>query len=101
MLEEKRNEYIEQIKKKEIRKKHIIEYTRIIKKFITKENFYNMSLKEYIEFVKLLKKREYSTHYRKKILTTVNNFMEEYYPEIYKEIKENTINYNGNIYIKQ
>ena len=61
-------------------------FHRIIKKFITKENFYNMSLKEYIEFVKLLKKKEYSTHYRKKILTTVNNFMEEYYPEIYMEI---------------
>lgn len=101
MLEEKRNEYIEQIKEKEMNKKKKEEYIRIIKKFITKENFYNMSLKEYIEFVKLLKKREYSINYRKGILNTVNNFMKEYYPEIYKEIKENTINYNGNIYIKQ
>ena len=101
MLEEKRKKYIEQIKKKEMNKKKKEEYIRIIKKFITKENFYNMSLKEYIEFVKLLKKREYSVNYRKGILNTVNKFMKEYYPEIYKEIKENTINYNGNIYIKQ
>lgn len=101
MLEEKRNKYIEQIKEKEMNKKKKEEYIRIIKKFITKENFYNMSLKEYIEFVKLLKKREYSINYRKGILNTVNNFMKEYYPGIYKEIKENTINYNGNIYIKQ